>query len=357
MDENAEEIQLDENLKGKITKNRKLTIFNIALIVVICVGLFIYMLVVDGIDNIISILHSVNYLWVAGGLVCIILYWLCEGLGLHIAISKLYPDQKFTHSLRIAMVGQIFNNITPFASGGQPMQAYYMYKDGRRISDTFSIFSIKFVISQTALVVFTLVVTIFQWNYFKELMNNFLLLAIIGFSVNIFAIIFIFIVGINQKLAFNIVKPFFVLLGKIHILKNADEKIEKLSKSLENFNSQFHEMSKEKAMAFKIFIVATIQFLFYYLITYMVYRAFGNSGVSVFTIIPAQAFLLMFMSFIPTPGSGGGAEGGFLLIFKSIFREGTINLSILFWRIYTFYLPIIVGAFFLIPWKNEKRKS
>jgi uncharacterized membrane protein YbhN (UPF0104 family) len=64
------------------------------------------------------------------------------------------------------------------------------------------------------------------------------------------------------------------------------------------------------------------------------------------------------MTFIPTPGSGGGAEGGFLLIFNSIFKQGTINMSILFWRLYTFYLPIILGAFFLIPSKRkEKLKS
>ena len=130
-------------------------------------------------------------------------------------------------------------------------------------------------------------------------------------------------------------------------------KIENLTKSFENFNYKFNEMRKEKKVVIQMFIAATIQSLFYYAITYMVYRAFGNSGVSLFTIIPAQAFLLMLMTFIPTPGSGGGAEGGFLLIFNTIFREGTINISILFWRMYTFYLPIIIGALFLIPFKKK----
>ncbi len=87
------------------------------------------------------------------------------------------------------------------------MQAYYMYKDGKRVSDAFSIFSMKFVISQTALVIFTFIVTIFQWNYFKSLMNNFFLLAIVGFLVNIIAILFILIIGLNHKLAISILKP------------------------------------------------------------------------------------------------------------------------------------------------------
>ena len=53
------------------------------------------------------------------------------------------------------------------------------------------------------------------------------------------------------------------------------------------------------------------------------------------------------MTFIPTPGSGLGAEGGFYLLFQSIFKEETMNMAILFWRLYTFYLPILVGTLFL----------
>ena len=107
-------------------------------------------------------------------------------------------------------------------------------------------------------------------------------------------------------------------------------------------------MKSEKAMVVKMFLTAVIQSLVYYSITYMVYRAFGNHGITFFQIIPVQAFLLLIMTFVPTPGSGLGAEGGFYLLFNSIFQVGTINMSILFWRLYTFYLPIIVGALFLI---------
>ena len=113
-------------------------------------------------------------------------------------------------------------------------------------------------------------------------------------------------------------------------------------------------MNSKKKTVIKIFIIATIQSFLYYSLTYIVYRAFGNSGISYFQIVPAQAFLLLIMTFIPTPGSGIGAEGGFLLIFNSIFKQGTINMSILFWRLYTFYLPIIIGALFLIPVKKSK---
>ena len=42
---------------------------------------------------------------------------------------------------------------------------------------------------------------------------------------------------------------------------------------------------------------------------------------------------------------------------NTIFKEGTINMSILFWRLYTFYLPILVGLFFLIPTRSDREEK
>ena len=346
-----EKEELEKKLKPT---DKRVTIFNFILIGIIFIGLFIYMITVDGLENILTLLKDAQFEWVFAGIVCMVIFWIFEALCLHFPLKKLYPTQTFFNSFKIMMIGQLFNNITPFSSGGQPMQAYEMYQDGKKVSDSFSVLSMKFIVTQTSLVAFTLIVMLFQFQYFANLIENFLWLAIIGFIVNIIAIVFIFLVGINQKLALCILSPIYRLLGKLHIFKNVDEKLEQLQVSIDNFHYQFVTMKRQKLVILKMFIAATFQCIAYYSITYMVYRAFGNSGVSIFNIIPAQAFLLMLMTFIPTPGSGVGAEGGFLLIFNSIFKRGTIHMSILFWRFYTFYLPILIGSLFLIPHKRKQ---
>jgi len=353
--ENSDKNDLSSNIEDENIKpaNKKLTIFNFILIVIIFIGLFAYMLIVDGIDNIISVLKNVDYIWVLAGIGCLIIHWCCEALTLHIPLKRMYKTQTFKNSFKVAMIGLLFNNITPFSSGGQPMQAYELSKSGKRVSDSLSIFAIKFIITQIALVVTTLTVIVFEFNFFTQLMQNFIWIAIIGFLINILAIIIVFIAGVKKRVITIITTPIIRFLGKIHIIKNPDNAIEKLDKSIDNFREQFKIMKSEKKMVLKMFIIACIQSLVYYSITYMVYRAFGNSGISFWQIIPVQAFLLLIMTFIPTPGSGIGAEGGFLLLFNSIFKQGTINMSILFWRMYTFYLPIIVGALFLIPTKRK----
>lgn len=339
----------------KKTTNKKSAILNLVLIFIIFLGLFIYMIKIDGIDNIITVLNCVDYRWVLAGLVCLLIHWTCESLNLHIPIKKMYHEQKFTNSIKVSMIGQLFNNITPFSSGGQPMQAYELNKTGKRVSDSLSAMAIKFIITQTALVVSTLVVVVIEFEFFKTLMQDYLWIAMLGFIVNIIAILVMILAGVKKEIIIYITNPIAKLLGKIHILKNAEQVIEKLNKSIDNFGEQFVIMKSEKIMVMKMFLIAVLQSMAYYSITYMVYRAFGNYGISFLQIIPTQAFLLLIMTFIPTPGSGLGAEGGFYLLFNSIFQNGTINMSILFWRIYTFYLPIMVGAFFLIPTKRKQK--
>ena len=350
---NDNNLTTNENAKPA---NKKSMLINITIVIIIFIGLFIYMVNVDGINNIVNLLTNADFKWVLGGVFCIVFFWICEAITLHLPLKKLYPNQKFGESFKVSMIGQLFNNLTPFCSGGQPMQAYELTKSGKRVSDSFSMLAIKFIVYQMALVLFTFVVVIFQFDFFISLMDNFLWVAILSFSVNVLAIIIVILAGINKKIISTIANPIIKLLGKIKIFKNPDKTIKKFDESLSNFNNQFKFMKEQKILILKMFLISIVQCLSYYMITYMVYRAFGNSGLAIWQIIPAQAFLLLIMTFIPTPGAGVGAEGGFLLIFNSIFKEGTINMSILFWRLYTFYAPIIVGAIFL-AFSNKKEKK
>lgn len=357
--QNSQQENNDLPLEGQEIKstNKKISFFNFILIGIIFIGLFLYMVCVDGMDNILETLQNVDYRWVIGGLGCLVIFWACDILTLHISIKKMYPKQSFANSIKVGMIGQLFNNVTPFASGGQAMQAYELTKTGKRVSDSLSAMAIKFILTQTALVFSTVVVVLLQFEFFKNLLQDKIWFAIFGFTINILAIIIVILAGLKKQLIISITTPIIKLLGKIKILKKPEDTIEKLDKSINNFAEQFKMIKSEKKMVFQIFLISILQSFAYYFITYMVYRAFGNSGISVWQIIPVQALLLLIMIFIPTPGSGLGAEGGFLLLFGSIFKEGTINMSILFWRIYTFYLPIIVGSFFLIPIKFKKKKS
>ena len=344
-----------EQVKTKNTK--KSNIINISIIAIIFIGLLIYMLCVDGWENIVNVMKNINVWWLSGGLLCMCVFWIMEGVCLHIPTKKIYPNQRFTQSLRVSMIGQLFNSITPFSSGGQPMQAYEMTREGKKLSDSLSILLVKFIVFQTTLVLYTAVVLVFQLDFFFGLIQNFAVIAIIGFAINVLVIGFLILIGVNENAVFAMINPFYRLLSKIRLLKNLDAKLEKLKESISTFHDQFQVIIKEKKMLLKMSLYSIIQHTAYYCVTYMIYRAMGNSGVSIFNIIPAQAFLMMVMAFTPVPGAGIAAEGGFLLIFNTLFKKGTINMAILIWRMFTFYLPIVIGALFLIRIKKKDKKE
>ena len=83
----------------------------------------------DGAEHIGEVLSTANHLWMA--IVFLIMMWLAETMNLHIPLKKLYPTQKFTNTLKITMIGQLFNNLTPFSTGGQVMQVYEMNRSGK----------------------------------------------------------------------------------------------------------------------------------------------------------------------------------------------------------------------------------
>lgn len=352
--ENSDINELNVNIDKQ---NKKKMAFNFVLIAIIFIALIIYMISVDGIDNIVNVLTHVNYSWVIAGFVCLLIQWFSEAYALHLPIKKMYPNQKFSNSFKVNMIGQLFNNLTPFSTGGQPMQAYELNKTGKRVSDSLSAMAVKFVVAQSSLLLFTFIVVIFEFDFFSKSLQNFLWLAIVGFSMNLIGISAVILAGFNKKAITSIVNPIIRFLGMIKILKHTEDVIENFSNSIDNFRDQFKIIRSEKAMIFKMFIASTLQNFANFSITYMVYRAFGNFGIGFWQIIPLQAFLVLVMAVIPTPGAGLGAEGGFLLLFNSIFLPGTINMAILFWRLYTFYIPIIVGAFFLIPTSLKEKIS
>ena len=344
--------KLKNERKGKVSSN----IINIIIVALLFVGLIVYMFLVDDIENIVTVIKNMNYGWLFIGLLCMIIYWLLEALCLYTVTRKTYKEEKFIKTLRVSMIGQLFNCITPFSSGGQPIQAVAMVNDGKSISNSISILLIKFIVYQATLVIYTLALILFKYYYFKSLVSNFIFLALIGFLVNLGVIVFLVLIGVNQKLVYKMVSFVYKFLEKIKLMKNVDKRLEHLQNSILNFHEQFKIIQKEKLMILKLVIYTVIQLTVFFYVTYAVYRAFGQSGTSVMNIISAQAFLMMIMAFIPIPGAGIAAEGGFLVIFNTFFSSGTINMAILFWRIYTFYLPIIVGALFLVI-NNKKSKE
>ena len=176
--------EANEPTEAKKT-SKKVIILSTLFILFIFIGTFAYMMNTDDVNNLGEILRTADYKWALFGLICLIVMWLAETVNMHIPLKRLYPTQKFTNSIKITMIGQLFNNLTPFSTGGQVMQVYEMGKSGKRTSDSLSILSMKFLVQQIMMMLFTVIVLIFQFNHFQYLFNQYLVIGIIGVSINV----------------------------------------------------------------------------------------------------------------------------------------------------------------------------
>ena len=320
---------------------------NIIIVAVSIVALLAYVILVDGIDNILNIWSSSSKMWLLCGLLAMVVYWLLEAGILHGITKSYYKPLHFKQTLRVSMIGQLFNCITPFASGGQPIQAYEMTKIGIPIGVATCSLLLKFIVFQTALTLASVIVLIIKFNEFIQI-SGFVYLVLLGFLINFGVLAFLFCVGFFKGFTVRMVRGFIKFCGKLHIFKNVDQKIEHALIEVDEFYDGFQKIKQNKKMfAFNVFASVT-QVVVYSVIPYFIYRAFGNSAESLLTVVSAQIFVAMITAFVPLPGAIGGAEISFFMFFQMFFPPNQLNMAILLWRLLTFYLPIIVGLLFYL---------
>lgn len=313
----------------------------------ICGIAFVVMVIVlmsEGIDNILNALSQLNPLFLLMAIGCMIVYWFGEGIGLHLAAKSLDDKVTFRTTMLVTMIGQYFNCITPFASGGQPMQAYTYVKRGLHLSSALTALLSRFIVYQFTLTLYSVVFLIFKLPMFTDGdLKPLTFLVILGFIINTFVIIMLFMLAFFRRATTKLAHGVIILLGKLRILKNPADTREYFDKELSQYYENFMFIKSRPVMVLKMFIATVIQLLAYFSITYVIYTGFGMHETDFFTIIACQAFVLMISGFVPLPGAMGAAEGSYAVFFKPIFGDYYTGVSTFIWRFLTFYLPILIG--------------
>lgn len=332
--------------KKRINKN----VINYSIIAVVFLVCIVYMVATEGLENIGRAFASLNYWWMLVALLLMGVYWLTEAGTLSLFIRKLESGKHvpFGTVFRVTMVGQLFNCITPFASGGQPMQAYYLVKAKMSLGGALTALISRFIIYQGTLTILSVGVIILRYQYFLENVSGFLVLALVGFIINTLVIFFLIAVGYFKNFVLFVIRPIIRLLAKIHILKQPDKTQEKWEREVESFSENMGFVRNNWRLTAHAALLTFVQLLAYFSLPFFIGLALNDfSRLDYINMVCAQAFVLMISSFVPLPGAAGAAEGSFLLFFSNFLSSRTVPYATFIWRIFTFYVPILVGALFL----------
>lgn len=324
-------------------KFKKLNYIVIILTTILLLG---YVFFVDNPKSLLSALLSAKPMWLIYALLSILFYWLLDCFVLRSLCNRISNKLSLVEGFRATMTGQLFNCITPFASGGQPMQAYVLSKNNIPLGEASSILLAKFIVYQITLTFYSCIVILLKLKFFLNQISGFGYLVLLGFSVNIIVVALLIGIGFFPKTTKNVLISIASFLYKIKLLKKYEKTCKRITEELDNFYVNFTLLKGDlKLLIFPTFLTI-LQLTAFFMIPFFVCLSLGVPNPGLLTMICAAAFVLLISSFIPSPGGSGVAEGSFYMFFNIFFSQaGLLAVAILLWRLFTFYLPIIVGIF------------
>ena len=109
-------------------ENKKKMIFNVLFLFLVFAATIYGVFHGEDLSEIAEILKTVNSYWLLPGVACVIIFIWGESIIIFYMMHTLGIHLKKWKCFLFSSVGFFFSCITPSASGGQPMQAYYMKK-------------------------------------------------------------------------------------------------------------------------------------------------------------------------------------------------------------------------------------
>lgn len=322
------------------------------LTILLSIGILVYFLLGEEHEGTLGeLMAELQWIWLLWILIDIIAGLFIESYVIHLFCRHLDKNWSFGKSIYIGMLGIFYSNITPF-SMGEPMEIYNMTKMGMETGTATSIIAVKSLVHHGVTFVYALILVAFKIQYFQTTVNNFSFVAIFGLVTNSIFIFMVVTFMINEKITNSILTGVVNLLNKLRMKKIAQRFYQKVYDQLIIFHDSSKKIGRASLLYFSAIALTLIQITLASLVSYLVYRSFHLHGEEVITMVAADTFVTMAASFVPLPGSSGGAEGGFLLFFSKFFGE-TIVPGLTLWRFSTYYIEIPVCGI-ITYWGRKK---
>ena len=318
-----------------------------------------YIVVKDDYENILNNLAKCNKLFILISIMLIFAYYFMKALALYKIVKEHKKDIRFRQILKQTLITQFFNGITPFSTGGQPMQVYMLKNSGVKLSNATNIIIQDFLMYQLALIsvgIFALVVNI--CFPFMKISVEIVTLIVIGFIINIAIGLGLLFISFSKRFNDFVGKLIIKLGSKVKIVKDKENTIKEWEVRLDEFHESAQIFKKKKKLFIECYVLNTFGLIAYYIIPFFVFISFGEEiSIGITTVITSSAFVLIIGNFVPIPGGSGGIEYAFFLIFGSFLPDRLISSALIIWRFITYYLGILIGAIALGLYKGKEKEK
>lgn len=328
-------------------------LLNILLIVSIT-AVAMYFALRDHFKDIVHAISTMNPFWLL-----VIVAWgmgvaVVTGIG-YMILGRFYrKDYSLKEGVIVSFVGTFFAGITPSSTGGQFGQIYVLKKQGIDYSDGASLLWADFIIYQTTMMIFVTILFVLRFGHYVNVSAWFWIVAA-GYVVNAIVIIGLYTIALFPKLYIWLSGKIPYWLAKIHIVKDPDQVKEHWIAQVTRFTSQSTQLTKNWKVILQCSGANFLRLLMYFSLPAVVSMALGirMNFSDLVDSIALASFVTMANCFVPLPGSTGGTEVFFTMLFQTMLGKLT-GAVLLLWRVASYYLPVLAGALVFLLFKGRQ---
>lgn len=297
-----------------------------------------------------EVLSQLDPLFGSLTLLAILLILFIDAAKYFIALSATTKRPHPLISLKVALLGRYYDNVTPFATGGQPMQIYYLHKKGFSGGLSAAVVFIKYAFNTCAWLFVAAVAMIFGGSALSSVSTGgFLKVAgWIGWCVNALVPLFIFgfiiFPTFSQKLT-----EWLIRAGvKLRIVKNKEHALNRAYDVVRDFRSSFAIMAHHPFEFVLLSLSCIVELSLTFALPFFIMKAFGGLGAEagfavLVEVMALNAYATFASSVVPTPGNSGAIESTVTMAFSYI-ASSILIWVVIFWRFSTYYLYILIGV-------------
>lgn len=265
-----------------------------------------------------------------------------EGITIWYLLVSLGNKCSIWRCIKYSFIGFFYSGITPSATGGQPVQLYYMKRDGYKTSDS-SVILMTVALAYKLVLVLIGVCLFFLWyRHLKYYMKDYIILYFVGLFLNFIVVLAIFVAMRFPNILIRIAYAFEKGMIRMRIWNVDSERKERIQYFVQSYDHTVKFMVEYKRKLLVLFIMTMLQRCSLFLLTYIVYRGFHLSGSSMFSIMSLQAAVCISVDMLPVPGAQGITELVYQTVFVNIFTKTYLFPSMLIIRGINFYFLLFV---------------
>ena len=328
-------------------KSRKKIIFNGVFLAVVFALTIYGVFHGEDLSSMMDAIHRADKRWLIPGIALVAFFIWGESIIIWYMMRSSGIQLKKRTCFLFSSVGFFFSCITPSASGGQPMQIYYMKKEKISIPVSTVILMIVTITYKLVLVVIGIGIAIFGRGFLHKYLEGILPVFYLGLALNIFCVTFMTILVFHPLLAKAIMVKGMKLLERLHLVKKKDGRLKKLEDSMDTYRDTAAYLKNNPFVIVKVIGITFIQRMALFAVTWFVYQAFGLHGTGFWEILFLQAVISVSVDMLPLPGGMGISETLFLNIFSPVFG-GLLLPGMVLSRGLGYYGELLISAAFTV---------